>query len=663
MEARRGLAPTSLAIAVSVIVASCGVSSSFLSDSERSSLYSIQLNSLNGNEIENGSILAAGSDIIPTISRLPGASYPEALDIEIEGAAGRKALRTRYRSADPSAGEQASFAQADGAGASQAGIQAVDAIEGALPGIALPASLRPGAYRIAMKVLGKDGSIDLKSQRIVFIGVPAPLIETATSFPPSIEPGAPALLGISIGYAMDAPGDPESIQSADPWIEWSADGSPFAAGLLSAGFDKTVWTAPGAPGAYSVAVQVYPAAPLDAEPFGFPAAAESRRKVSVMAIANPAGSGDDFADSLSFLSLLRLDGDFSDAGTRPRTAHPGAFGSPALDVYPTGFGYRLGADSGVWIPGLMPPGQGDRLSAFSVLVRVAPEDGEGTGTIVRFRSDDGSYSLVIGLEKWKPYAEFSFDGKIQRSAAPDAIPASPLTLQGSFSPSGDRLEIRWYAEGEPLAAPSMPLPPPPGAGSATLGGALSLAGVYDGFGLSAGAPPPAYRLAARRKWKSSLIYAEGFEDGKPPAPSAAGGGAAASPGAIALERGASLSLVPSFEPGDGVAIEATLIGDRASARLVFSEPGGAALFSVRGSGEVEDATGAVLGALDLGPERATLSISASEGGFSLLSGDRGGVFVPSTASALQLSLARAEGGGALSVGRVLVRQSPAPKAE
>ncbi len=641
------------------MAASCGVSSSILSDSERSSLYAIKLNSNNGQEIKDGSILAPGSRIVPTLSKLPGAADPGAFEFELEGYAGRKAAAVRIRSASFAATAQASLGKADAPDASPTATQVVELVDGALPAIPLPAAMPPGAYKVSMKVIGKDGSIDLRAERTVFVGVSAPIIESATSFPPTVEPGAPALLGLSVGLAADeAAGE---ARAADPWIEWSAAGAVFAAGPLSAGLDKAVWSAPRAAGAYSVAVQVYPAPPLDSGGFGFPASAESRRAVSVMAIANPAGSGDDFADSLSFLSLLRLDGDFADAGTRPRIAQPEAFGSPELDVYASGFGYRFGPASGVLVPELMPPAQDDRLSAFFVLVRLAPRDDDGTGVIARFASDDGSHSLVIGLDAWKPYAEFAFDGKIQRSASSDAIPSSPLTLQASFAPSGERLDIRWYAEGERIDSPSMPLPPPPGPGGAVLGGPGSLVGVYDGFGLSAGASSPSYRLAARRKWKSALIYAEGFEDGRLPAPSGATVGASASAGSLALESGSELGLVPSFAPGDGVAIEVALSGDRASARLVFSKPGGAALFSIRGTGEVEDASGKALGALDLGYPRISLSIASSDEGFSLRSGVGDRVFVTAGSPDLALSLSRAGGVGALSIERILARHSPAPK--
>jgi hypothetical protein len=378
-----------------------------------------------------------------------------------------------------------------------------------------------------------------------------------------------------------------------------------------------------------------------------------------MAIATPGGSGDDFADPLAFLSLLRLDGDFADSGTRPRIVQPEAFGSPRLGVYASGFGYRLGASAGVRIPGLMPPAQGDRLQAFSVIVRLDPEQGDGA--IARFSSEDGSYSLVIGLKDWRPYAEFSFDGKIQRSAASSAIPHSPLTLEAALKPEGERLEIRWRAEGERIDSPSIPLPPAPPPGGAAIGGPLSLAGVYDGFGLSAGASSPAYRLAARRKWKAALVLAEGFEDGKLPRLSVASGGASAAAGFLALAPGAALSLDPAFDPAAGVAIEAAVIGDRGSARLDFSAPGGARIFSVSGTGDVLDAGGARLGSVDARSGRLSFSVAATENGYLLSSGDALAAAVPGLPSVLALSIRREGGTGDLSIESVIARRASAQR--
>jgi hypothetical protein len=139
-----------------------------------------------------------------------------------------------------------------------------------------------------------------------------------------------------------------------------------------------------------------------------------------------------------------------------------------------------------------------------------------------------------------------------------------------------------------LGCSSLSLPPAPPAGSARLGGERSLPGVYDGFGLMVGSSSPAYRLAARRKWKASLVIAEAFEDGALPPLSSAVGPVSASPGALSLESGGYLSLAPSFGLSSTLGLEADIEGDRASCELVLSNSDRERILSVSGKGEVRD---------------------------------------------------------------------------
>ena len=196
---------------------------------------------------------------------------------------------------------------------------------------------------------------------------------------------------------------------------------------------------------------------------------------------------------------MRFDGSFDDIGTRPRSLQPKGFGSPALDTYSSGFGYRFGDSAGVVVTGLMPPSASGNLGDFSVILRLSADQPDGT--LVDFASADGSYSLVFGLKDSWPYVESTSGGTTRRSTASASIPVSTLTIAARLKPDGDKLDISWSAEGERIAAPSLPLPPAPPEGSATIGGAGSVPGVYDAFGLMVASSPPLYRLAARREWK------------------------------------------------------------------------------------------------------------------------------------------------------------------
>jgi hypothetical protein len=287
----------------------------------------------------------------------------------------------------------------------------------------------------------------------------------------------------------------------------------------------------------------------------------------------------------------------------------------------------------------MPPSASGRLSAFAVLVRLAPE--QGSGGIVRFASADGSYVFALGLKDGKPYVESQAAGKTQTSTALSSVPSGPLTLEAVFKPEGNALSVSWWAEGERIDAPSLPLPSAPPAGGAALGGAGSLPGVYDGFGLmvagsSSAYPSPAYRLASRRLWKSSLIIAEGFED--------------------ELPQPSSIVLAPDFGIGAGIVVEATIDGDRASCALEFSTPEGERVFAVRGTGEVLSASGKAIGSIPVTGARMSFSLELRDGKLYIVGAGRATELgIPGSAKRFVLSLKREAGANPSNFDRVLVR--------
>jgi hypothetical protein len=627
------------------------MSSSLLSESERSSLYALTIASSEGAAIADGSVVNAGTQVTVSVAKKSGASDPAVLDFSLVRQDGSTSAALRFVTAAGEAGKARS---------SSVAAKSVLRIEGKLEGFAIPDGLEAGSYQFVVAISAPDGSVLQQETMPIFIGSAKPVIDSASVFPPSVELGASVLLGLTVSWlSLDS-----AVVSAagnkvanDPWIKWSKDGSVFAEGLQSAGFDKVVWTAPRIEGAYSIRAEVFPVAPAKGASFSFKAAAN--QVLRVMVIPATGGNGSDFADPLAFYSLLKLNGSFDDSGTRPRSVQPRAFGSPALDIYSSGFGYRLGARSGVAIPGLMPPSASGRLAAFAVLVRLAPDQADGG--IVRFASADSSYALALGLEGGRPYAESSVAGKSQRSIAFSSVPRGPLTLEAVFKPLGDSLSVSWRAEGQRIDAPSLALPPAPPEGSATLGGPLSLPGVYDGFGLmipgsSSAYPSPSYRLAARRQWKSSLIIAEGFEDGLPPPESSPEGSMTFSDRGLELGASASLSLSPDFGIGAGLDVEAGIEGDRGSVLVAFSTPTGIRSFAVRGTGEVLDASGKTIGSLPVSEGGIDFSIEQGDGKLTIIGkGGSPALSLPVTDRRFVLSLERSGGTLRAVVGRLLLR--------
>jgi hypothetical protein len=628
-----------LALAVSASAVSCEMSSGFLSDSERNSLYSLAVSASDGSAMADGVILLPGTGLAAIVTRKTGASDPASLDFSLASLGGAPAAALRLASAASAAEGAAS--------------KSVARIDGKLEGLSIPADLALGAYVLSVSLSGADGAALMQETFHIFVGASRPVIDSVSTFPPSVEPGSSVLLGLSVSWLPLARGSGPAA-APDPWIRWSKDSIAFAEGLLSSGLGKVVWSAPRSDGAYSIRAEVFPTAPPKGASFAFKASASQDLKV--MVISSPGGSGNDFADPLAFYSLLSLDGSFDDSGTRPRTLQPKSFGSPALDTYSSGFGYRFGPEAGVSIPGLMPPSASGRLGAFSLLLRL--DSGQEDGALASFVSDDGSYALVFGIKDMRPYVETAIAGKTARSVAALPMPRKPLTLEAVLEPDGERLTIAWRAEGERIDAPSLPLPPAPPAGSATLGGPGSLPGVYDGFGLMAGSSSPTYRLAARRRWKASLLIAESFEDGALPALAAAKGGVSAASGALELEPGGSLLLAPAFGIASTLVIEADIEGDRASCALVLSSAEGDRVLAVGGDGEVSSASGKKAGRIDTSGGRIAISLEPKDGTLLLRGADGGApIAVAAAAKRFAISLERSGGSGRAAFARVLVRSS------
>ncbi|GEM_PF-1642771 len=666
-----------LIVAVSASVLSCGMSTGLLSDSERSSLYALNMDAQDGSPIVDGAVLAPGTGISAIVAKKSGAGDPAALDLSLAGLDGTPAAALHF--ASPAAKSTPNVGSSQTALLSSS--VSVARIDGKLDGFAIPAGLPSGAYELSVSVSGPDGSLLLQEQLHLFVGASNPMIDSVSAFPPAIEPGAAALLGLTVSWASLAqPPAPASApsnasvasgnvpsgaaspaaapqDSRDPWIRWSRDGASFAEGLLSAGMGKVVWSAPRTEGAYSITAEVFPAAPPKGTSFTFKAA--SSQDLKVMVIATPGGSGNDFSDPLAFYSLLRFDGSFDDIGTRPRNAQPKSFGSPTLEAYSSGFGYRFGPGAGVVIPGLMPPAASGMLGPFTVILRLDADQPDGY--CVSFASVDGSYRLAMGIKASKPYVDLTSGGKTLRSTASNSIPGSPLTIAAIFRPDGDRLAISWSAEGERINAPSLPLPSAPPDGSATLGGPGSISGVYDGFGLLSGASLPLYRLAAWRQWKTSLIIAESFEDGALPPQSTPAGGVSAASGALELKPGGSLTLAPAFAISSALVVEADVEGDQASCSMAFSTPEGSRVFSVGGTGNIEDAAGKTVGSIDVVGGRIAITLEPKDGSLYITGTEaKEAVAVPSPARRFVLSLERTGGTGEAAFGRVLVRSSSRP---
>jgi hypothetical protein len=529
--------------------------------------------------------------------------------------------------------------------------QYVARIEGSLPSLSLPAQMIPGAYIIDCVVSSSDGKVLQKSNFVVFVGTGMPALSTVLAYPPSTEPGSSFLLAAVVVKAGGPAG-------CDPWIKWSRGGTVFAQGLLSAGLDRVVWTAPLAEGAYALSVDVYPCAPPDASGFAF--ASSAHQDIKAMVRMPAGGSTDEFSAPLRFYSLLRFSGNFDDTGTRLRASQPSELGSPRMDVYSGGFGYRFGATAGLRIPGLLPPSNGGAILPLALLFRVAPDGRDGR--LIHFASEDDSFAMDLGLQNGHPYVETFVNGQGWRSVAYSAVPEGPLTLAAALSPENGRLEIVWIADGERLFAPSLPLVSVPQKGGATIGGSLSLAGVYGAFGLISGSSlPPLYRLEEMRRWRGDLVWAEGFENDELPEGSTTYGSVSFSSHGLALGPMAGVKFGRQIRVDRRLLVDVQCLAAPSAALLDILGSEGERLASLSASGELLDGKEVRLGYFRFSSGRLRFTISL-DGGSLVFASEDGSLShrLPGPAdSKISLGLRNDSKVGSVQLAHILVRSAGA----
>ena len=614
-----GAAYLALAVLVGVLGLSCELSPTLLSDSERSSLYTISF-SVDGRPLSEGAVLPAGSSIVPTLSKMTDAEEPASLSLSVAGADGAALSALQLStSAQAAAALTPRAALVDG---SPQGAALVQRLDGNLPALRLPAELQAGAYELSATVSSTEGKSLQRSNMLLFIGTSSPSLDSVLAYPPSVEPGASILLAAMITQANAAAG-------SDPWIKWSSGGSVFSQGLLSAGFDRVVWTAPRSEGAFAVSVDVYPAAPPDASGFGFRATA--RQDLRAMVRTPAGGSTDEFADPLDFYSLFRFSGSFDDSGTRARSAQAQPIGQPQLDVYAGGFGYRFGPASGLSIPDLLPPVADGRMLPCVLLFRIAPQSLDGR--IMRFDAEDGSTALELGLHDGRPYLAARAGSRVERSTAAQALEKAPVTLAAVLTPDGDRLDVLWFANGERIEAPTVGLPDLPQRGRSVIGGAGALAGVYDDIGVMSRAYPPAlFNIEQRRRWHGDLSVAEGFEGAAAPAASTSSGPVTFGAHGAELAPASSLALGTSLRLDRPLLFEVEFSGPPEAVSLDLLGSDGGRRASITGSGRVLDAGGNRLMTLAFSPGHIRFRLAFSAGRLTI-SGDSGSQSGPITGPA------------------------------
>lgn len=560
-----------LSLALTAFTWGCSSSSALFSDADRKSIYTVSFED-SGVKLVSGSKIVPGDVVSVSLSRMSGASSPEALTIDLLASNGTSVASLAYATSK--------------ANRSVATDVKVTSLSGALPQFALPFNLAPGAYTLLVVLLDQAGSELQRTQTVVFYGRGGFGLDSLSLYPATALPDQSVLLSVSVNPGADSAGDA-------PWLRWTSDGRTFASGPLSKGLDKVVWRSPAAAGAYSIHVDLYPAEPSAA---ALAVSSPWNREIKAVVSGSSDAQADEFKDNTRLPVHLAFEGDFLDSGSRAQSVKPSVYGSSTLDVYPGGFGNRLNASSSVTVPGAAPPAKDGSTAPFSLMWRFYSET--NAGDLVRLVDAAGGTLLRVGLEDGRPFVESGSAGSKMKSTATVRLASGGVSdLALSFVPKDGVYALVWSVNGERTESSSVTLPSFAADTQAVLGGAAALPGVYDEFAISddASGAPPLYHAAALRRYTTDLLSADGFESGKLPSGMIASGDVSYSPRSLALGSSGRLALKDDLSLSRPIAV-ALAYAPNGGPLAVQLASGESTLLSITSTGEIS-AAGSAIGLL------------------------------------------------------------------
>jgi len=463
--------------------------------------------------------------------------------------------------------------------------------------ISLPASVVAGVYRLDV-VVTTGGEVTLKKTSTVFVAGEGWKILGISTFPPLIATRASVMLKADLQVP---PG-------SDPWLRWSWKGKVLDKGLLSKGFDQVLWVAPSDEGVYTITLEVFPTAPAVGSDFAF---ASSLQLATSIFVTNGTAQGKgDLGPASSYLSVLHLQANLSDAGTGAAanglvTATP--VGQPDIVSLDDGFGYRLDGSTGIQLGWLPLPADNGALLPFTLSLGITPDDPAAGGTLVAAASADKSVSLVVTLAPGTgaPHAVLTAAGK-----APFEIPWTGTGLAAhtrtalslSLTPLGSTVLAQWFLDGiqqssavaslgstvlaqwfldgiqQSSAVASLSVTGVRQKGALTIGGESGFKGIVDEMGVfvvdATGRPstdPDQFARAMADTWGTRLVFADGFDAAALSSSLTTEGTIRVSAGTVTLAAGSALGLPPVKRESTPLTVTASLAEDSAGSAAVRAQ--------------------------------------------------------------------------------------------
>ncbi|MCX7023591.1 MAG: hypothetical protein NT080_03105 [Spirochaetes bacterium] len=504
---RTPLAATCLVFSLMV---ACQASSGFFTEDERNELYAV-VASRSEETIADGAVLSMLSQASFSVAILDGAQDPASFDLRVVDASDSVISTTSYVKTS-----------SVGSRALGPGEKTVDSFKSGRMAPVVATEPADGYYRYEYDFRNEQGASLQSGSLQVFKLSSGNLDAEIGVYPSSFGTGDAGLLLARL----------ETPASSRPYVKWSTGGVPLpeGAGLVSGGLDRIVWQGSTMPGAVTISMDLYPFPPAAGAEFEFDAPVRKTVKLLVL----ERGSGDTLLRSGNgFFSLFRLEGDAADA--RKGWGSTAFVGKPYLDMYPGGFGYRLGArpgsgpdagkysGAGIAVGNGRLPVSGGGLAPFSYVVRFLPEAG-ATGVIVSHMFDNGC-RIALGAKDGFPYLSFEAPGKTIVFASPSPLPGRAMTLAVSLLPRKGRISVDFSYDGVVVSSQSAAFDRSVEtwsfSGTASVAGPDGFPALYDDVGVyAAGAEGaadlyPAFQEAAYREYRDELVFASAFESAQP----------------------------------------------------------------------------------------------------------------------------------------------------
>jgi hypothetical protein len=286
---------------------------------------------VNGRDLEEYAVVDAKGAIRPVFAS-DSTKDPDAvaLRIELRDQAGKAAVEAVEYRVEGTASRAAS--------ASDTTSIRIGSLSEELPAFSLPADLPVGRYSLSLQVLGEDGILYEKNRSFFYVAEEAFAFVSLLSYPPGSGPTSRApVFPTKIPLLLEAA--VEAGAGLDPYLVWSFGGKRFAAGRVSEGGARVLWTTPANAGFHRIDVVLYPVAPLGQEKAESPGLSRSLTIATSPSAPFPGlpGKNGDYSSIYRFLGDLQ---DSGSAGFAPLSPVAGL--QPEWLPFSSGYGTSVG---------------------------------------------------------------------------------------------------------------------------------------------------------------------------------------------------------------------------------------------------------------------------------------------------------------------------------